>query len=133
MKLLDALFRSEEVENVLSDRARLQGMLDFEAALARAEARAGVIPSAAAEAIAAKCKAEFFDVDALALAAKPAGNIAIPLIKELTRLVAAADKDAARYVHWGATSQDAIDTGLVLQLREALQLITSDLDRLCES
>jgi 3-carboxy-cis,cis-muconate cycloisomerase len=133
MRLLDALFRSEEVEKVLSDRARLQGMLDFEAALARAEARAGVIPSAAAEAIAAKCKAEFFDVDALALAAKPAGNVAIPLIKELTRLVAAADKDAARYVHWGATSQDAIDTGLVLQLRDALRLIGSDLERLCES
>jgi 3-carboxy-cis,cis-muconate cycloisomerase len=133
MRLLDALFRSEEVEKVLSDRGRLQGMLDFEAALARAEARAGVIPSAAAEGIAAKCKAEFFDVDALALAAKPAGNVAIPLIKELTRLVAAADKDAARYVHWGATSQDAIDTGLVLQLREALRLIGSDLDRLCES
>ena len=133
MRLLDALFRSEEVERVLSDRARLQGMLDFEAALARAEARAGVIPPAAAEAIAAKCKAEFFDVDALALAAKSAGNVAIPLIKELTRLVAAADKDVARYVHWGATSQDAIDTGLVLQLREALRLIGSDLDRLCES
>ena len=61
-----------------------------------------------------------------------AGNIAIPLIKALTALVAQSDKDAARYVHWGATSQDAIDTGCVLQLRQALKIIASDLDRLAD-
>ena len=131
MELFDALFRSEEVEKALSDRARLQGMLDFEAALARAEARAGVIPSSAASVISQKCKAELFHVEALAQAAKLAGNVAIPLIKELTHLIAAADKDAARYVHWGATSQDAIDTGLLLQLRDALRFIAADLERLC--
>ena len=130
MDLLDQLFRSQDVEKVLSDRACLQGMLDFEAALATAEARAGVIPSSAAVAIAAKCKAELFDVGELARDAKLAGNIAIPLVKALTALVAQGDKDAARYVHWGATSQDAIDTGCVLQLRQALALLASDLDRL---
>lgn len=130
MELLDLLFRSEDVEQVFSSRACLQGMLDFEAALARAEARAGVVPSSAAAAIAAKCRAELFDVGALAAGAKFAGNIAIPLVKALTNLVGQGDKDAARYVHWGATSQDAIDTGLVLQLREALKLIAVDLDRL---
>ncbi len=130
MELLDSLFRSEDVEKVFSSRACLQDMLDFEAALARAEARAGAIPSPAAAAIAAKCKAELFDVGALAAGAKLAGNLAIPLVKALTALVAQGDKDAARYVHWGATSQDAIDTGLVLQLREALKLIAADLDRL---
>ncbi len=130
MELLDLLFRSEDVEKVFSSRACLQGMLDFEAALARAEARAGVVPSPAAVAITGKCKAELFDVEALAQGAKLAGNIAIPLVRALTNLVAQDDKDAARYVHWGATSQDAIDTGLVLQLREALKLIAADLDRL---
>ena len=133
MKLFDALFRSEEVEKALSDQAGLQGMLDFERALARAEARAGVIPAPAANIIGEKCKSELFEVGALAQAAKLAGNVAIPLIKELTDLVAATDKDAARYVHWGATSQDAIDTGLVLQLREALRFVTIDLDRLIEA
>ena len=130
MELFDSLFRSQEVEKALSDRACLQGMLDFEAGLARAEARAGVIPSSAAMAIAAKCKAELFDVAELARAAKLAGNVAIPLLKALIGLVAQTDKDAARYVHWGATSQDAIDTGGVLQLRQALKIIASDLDRL---
>jgi 3-carboxy-cis,cis-muconate cycloisomerase len=130
MQLLDDLFRSEEVEKALSDRACLQGMLDFEAGLARAEARTSVIPSSAAMAIAAKCKAELFDVAELARGARLAGNIAIPLVKALTERVAAGDKDAARYVHWGATSQDAIDTGLVLQLRQALKFIGNDLDRL---
>src|SRR6202040_1414883 len=130
MELFDQLFRFEDVEKALSDRACLQGMLDFEAGLARAEARAGVIPSSAAVAIAAKCKAELFDVAELARGARLAGNIAIPLVKALTGLVAQTDKDAARYVHWGATSQDAIDTGCVLQLRQALKFVGNDLDRL---
>ena len=130
MELLNYLFRSEDVERKFSSRACLQGMLDFEAGLARAEARAGVIPSSAAVAITVKCKADFFDVAELARGARLAGNIAIPLVKALTALVSENDKDAARFVHWGATSQDAIDTGLVLQLRQALNFVASDLDRL---
>src|ERR1035438_9871951 len=109
MQLLDQLFRSEDVEKVLSDRACLQGMLDFEAGLARAEARAGLIPSSAAAAIAAKCKSELFDVVEIARGARLAGSVAIPLVKTLTALVAQTDEDAGRYVHWGATSQDALD------------------------
>jgi 3-carboxy-cis,cis-muconate cycloisomerase len=128
MNLLDPLFRSQAVEKVFSNRATLQGMLDFEAALARAEARAGFIPASAAPAIEAKCRAELYDMTALARAAASAGNLAIPLVKQLTLLVAQKEKEAARYVHWGATSQDAIDTGRVLQLRQALALITSELD-----
>jgi 3-carboxy-cis,cis-muconate cycloisomerase len=132
MELLKSLFLSEDIGRVFSDRARLQGMLDFEAALVRAEARAGVVPSSAAKAIATKCDAELFDVGALAESGKLAGNVAIPLVKALTNLVAQSDQEAARYVHWGATSQDAVDTGCVLQLRQALPLIASDLDRLAE-
>src|ERR1035438_6139543 len=130
MQLLDQLFRSEDVEKVLSDRACLQGMLDFEAGLARAEARAGLIPSSAAAAIAAKCKSELFDVVEIARGARLAGNVALPILKTLTALVAQTDEDAGRYVHWGATSQDALDTGCVLQLRQAFKIIAGDLDRL---
>ena len=74
-----------------------------------------------------------FDLPSIGLAAARAGNLAIPLIKELTNLVARSDQEAARYVHWGATSQDAIDTGLVLQLRDAFDAIESDLQHLCET
>jgi|HubBroStandDraft_6_1064221.scaffolds.fasta_scaffold10880_5 3-carboxy-cis,cis-muconate cycloisomerase len=128
MNQLDPLFRSQAVEKVFSNRATLQAMLDFEAALARAEAHAGFIPASAAPAIEAKCRAELYDMTVLARSAGSAGNLAIPLVKQLTLLVAKKDKDAARYVHWGATSQDTIDTGRVLQLRQALALISSELD-----
>jgi 3-carboxy-cis,cis-muconate cycloisomerase len=132
MNLLDPLFRSPAVDNLFTDRATLQGMLDFEAALARAEARLGVIPAAASAAIGTKCRAELFDASAIAQAAARAGNVAIPLVKQLTALVAKKDKLAAHFVHWGATSQDAIDTGRVLQLRQALELIARDLDSLAQ-
>jgi 3-carboxy-cis,cis-muconate cycloisomerase len=107
-------------------------MLDVEAALAAAEAEVGVIPAAAAPAIAAHCRAEFIDLDGFAEAAAGAGNLLIPLVKRLTARVAAHDADAARYVHWGATSQDIIDTAMVLQLRAALAPIERDLQRLSE-
>src|SRR5271170_6034490 len=128
MNLLDPLFRSQAVEKVFSNRATLQAMLDFEAALARAEARAGFIPASSAPAIESKCRAELYDMTVLARSAASAGNLAIPLVKQLTLLVGQKEKEAARYVHWGATSQDTIDTGRVLQLRQALALISSELD-----
>ena len=128
--LLDPLFTTDAMREVFSDRVRVQRMLDFEAALARAEARVGIIPPAAVPAIEAKCRAELFDLDALARATALVGSPAIPMVKQLTALVARDDPEAMRYVHWGATSQDAIDTGLVLQVREALSLIEADLARL---
>ncbi|MGB2643771.1 MAG: 3-carboxy-cis,cis-muconate cycloisomerase [Candidatus Acidiferrum sp.] len=130
MNLLDPLFRSQAVEKIFSNRATLQAMLDFEAALARAESRAGFIPSSAAPSIEAKCHAELYDMTVLARAAANGGNLAIPLVKQLTVLVAQKDKEAARYVHWGATSQDAIDTGRTLQLRQALAVISAEMDLL---
>jgi 3-carboxy-cis,cis-muconate cycloisomerase len=127
--LLGPLFGSAEASALFTDRARLQGMLDFEAALARAEARMGVIPASAGPAIAGKCRAELFDIAELAQATARAGAPAIPMVKCLTALVAADDPEAARYVHWGATSQDAMDTGLVLQLRRFLAVLDGDLRR----
>jgi 3-carboxy-cis,cis-muconate cycloisomerase len=121
--LLGPLFTTERMHDIFSDAARLQGMLDFEAALARAEAAAGLIPREAAEPIAASCRAELFDTRLLAGEAALAGNLAIPLVKALTALVARTDPAAARHVHHGATSQDVQDTGLVLQLRRALEAL----------
>lgn len=129
-ELLGPLFGSAEASALFTDRARLQGMLDFEAALARAGARAGVIPASAAPAIAGKCRADLFDLAELARGTARAGNPAIPMVTRLTALVAAESPEAARYVHWGATSQDAMDTGLVLQLRRFLALLEDDLGRL---
>lgn len=124
------LFTTDAMRAIFSASARLARMLEFEAALARAEARAGVIPQAAADAIALQCDAARFDTGEIDAAARTAGNVAIPLVAALTRAVGAVDADAKGYVHWGATSQDAIDTGLVLQLRDALALIDADLARL---
>jgi 3-carboxy-cis,cis-muconate cycloisomerase len=131
--LHDELFSSRPMREVFSDRALVQGMLDFEAALARAEADAGVIPTEAATHIAAHCRAKHFDLESLAQDAAIAGNTAIPLITALTDFVARKAPAAARYVHFGATSQDALDTGLVLQLVKALDIFETDLGRLSDA
>ncbi len=133
MSLLDPLFRWDALEELFTDRARVQRILDFEAALARVESRLGVIPKSAAAPIASKCRAGLIDIPLLASTAGRAGNLAIPLVKQLTELVTMDDAEAARFVHWGSTSQDAIDTGLVLQLRPALEKFEGELDRLAES
>jgi 3-carboxy-cis,cis-muconate cycloisomerase len=127
--LLAPLLSSAAMRGVCDDRACLQHMLDFEAALARAEAAIGVIPHSAVAPITAACRAESFDLDALAEAATRSGNLAIPLVKTLTADVAKADAGAARYVHWGATSQDVIDTATMLGLRAAIDALLVDLDR----
>lgn len=130
MRLLDPLFRSASIDRVFSDAECVQAILHFEAALARAEASAGIIPEANARAIAAKCRVEHIDLNVIAQEAARAGNLAIPIVKNLTEVVARDDKDASRFVHWGATSQDAIDTGMTLQIRRALELFEKDMERL---
>ncbi|MGM4896780.1 3-carboxy-cis,cis-muconate cycloisomerase [Tardiphaga sp. 839_C3_N1_4] len=127
--LLAPLLSSPAMRAVCDDTAHLQHMLDFEAALARAEAAVGVIPASAVTAIEAACKADQFDLAALADAATRSGNLAIPLVKTLTAKVAKADAEAARYVHWGATSQDVIDSATMLGLRAAIDALLADLDR----
>ncbi|HET7679030.1 MAG TPA: 3-carboxy-cis,cis-muconate cycloisomerase [Xanthobacteraceae bacterium] len=127
--LLGPLFSSAAMRAIVDDKARLQRMLDFEAALAKAEADAGIIPARAAGPIATACRADRFDLGQIAEDAVAAGNIAIPLVKALTAEVAKADREAAGFVHWGATSQDVIDTALVLELRAAIDALAADLDR----
>lgn len=127
--LLAPMLSSAAMRAVCDDRATLQNMLDFEAALARAEAAAGVIPASAVGPIEAACKADAFDMAALAEAATRSGNLAIPLVKVLTANVGKADSEAARYVHWGATSQDVIDSATMLGLRAAIDALDADLSR----
>jgi 3-carboxy-cis,cis-muconate cycloisomerase len=123
------MLSSRAMRAACDDTAYLQAMLDFEAALARAEAAVGVIPSTAIAPIGEACKASGFDLEGLAEAATRSGNLAIPLVKALTAAVAKADPQAARFVHWGATSQDVIDTATMLVLRSAIDVLLADLDR----
>jgi 3-carboxy-cis,cis-muconate cycloisomerase len=132
MNLLDDLFRSEQLEHIFSGSQYLQSLLQFEAALARAEFLAGVIPEPASRSIGAKCQADLFDQRAITEEAALSGNLAIPVVKQLTALVTKEDREAAQFVHWGATSQDAIDTATVLQLRRAFELIDRDLRSLID-
>ncbi|WP_433589431.1 3-carboxy-cis,cis-muconate cycloisomerase [Pseudomonas koreensis] len=132
-QLFDAYFTARDMRQVFCDQGRVQAMLDFEAALARAEARVGVIPASAVAPIATACDASLYDFAALGEAIATAGNSAIPLVKALGKQIAATDAEAERYVHLGATSQDVMDSGLVLQLRQALALIERDLADLADS
>jgi len=127
--LLGPLFGDADVHAQLSDPARLQAMLDVEAALAEVEAELGVIPRHVSAVIQAAAHADRFDLAAIATAAAADGNLAIPLVRQLTHATEAVDREAARYVHWGATSQDIIDTGLVLQLQRAMPPVMRHLER----
>jgi 3-carboxy-cis,cis-muconate cycloisomerase len=131
--LYGPLFVDPAVARAFSDRATLQAILDFEVALARAEASLDVIPDSAVAAIANAANVDAFDIPSLGREAVAAGNIAIPIVRAFTRLVRENDEHAARFVHWGATSQDAIDTGAVLQLAVALRIVDEHLDAVTQS
>ena len=118
------LFTTPAMRAVFSDEARLQRMLDVEAALARAEARLGLIPAAAGKEISAKAEIARFDLAEIGRGTALVGYPIVPLTKALSR---ACEGDAGRWVHWGATTQDIIDTALVLQVRDGLELIRDDL------
>ncbi|MGD1210579.1 MAG: 3-carboxy-cis,cis-muconate cycloisomerase [Candidatus Acidiferrales bacterium] len=129
-RLIDSLATTGPLADLFSDDSLLQAMLDFEVALAHAEARAGVVPRAAADAIRAAAKAADFDAAALARETLRAGTPGVPLSKALAAKVRASNPDAARFVHWGATSQDVADTGLILLLKRAQPILAADLGRL---
>ncbi|WP_122928590.1 3-carboxy-cis,cis-muconate cycloisomerase [Pseudomonas viridiflava] len=129
-QLFDTYFTHPDMRRIFSDEGRVQGMLDFEAALARAEARVGLIPQDVVSDITQSCRAELFDFDALAIAIGNSGNSAIPLVKALGKRIAAHSPEAERYVHMGATSQDVMDSGLILQIRDAIDVLERDLGHL---
>lgn len=115
----------DRLREALSGRAWLQALLDAERALAVATAHAGLIPPEAAQAVAAACDAERFEPAEIAAAGRSVGNPVEPLVRALREAVG---PEAGRYVHWGATSQDVLDTASVLVARAALDLILPDLD-----
>jgi 3-carboxy-cis,cis-muconate cycloisomerase len=122
--VLGNLFRTPEMRAAFADGARFQRMLDVEAALARAQAGVGLIPAAAAAEITRRARLEHLDQGGMARGTELAGYPIIPLVKAL---VQACSEDAGRFVHWGATTQDIIDTGVVLQVRDGLRLLDADL------
>jgi 3-carboxy-cis,cis-muconate cycloisomerase len=121
---------TQSLAELFSDQSLLQVMLDFEIALARSEARCGIIPEGAAEVIASAAQGGSFNAEVLAEETLRAGTPAIPFVKALTELVRARDSAAAGFVHWGATSQDVTDSALVLLLKKAQAILQSDFDRL---
>ncbi len=126
-RLIDCLGVTEEMAEVFSDLSVLGAMLEFEATLARAQAERGIIPAAAAEAISkAAASVAAFDAAAIAREARQSGTPAIPLVNALADLVSQTDESAARYVHFGATSQDVTDSALVLLLHRANAILARD-------
>jgi 3-carboxy-cis,cis-muconate cycloisomerase len=121
----DALFVPASIREAVSGRAWLEAMLDAEGALAVAEARAGVIPRDASAEISNACDAARFEFEEIATAGRPVANPVEPLVRALREAVGG---DAARYVHWGATSQDVLDTASMLVARRSLGLISAELD-----
>jgi len=123
--LLSGLFGTPEVDSELTDPALLRAMLDVERALAEASADCGVLPRPAAGAIAEHCRTDRVDLAALGPAADAAGNPVVPLVRQLTAAVPAA---ARPWVHHGATSQDVLDTALVLVAVRAGEPMLGQLD-----
>lgn len=117
---------------VFDDAAIVQAMLQFEAALAKAQAAEGIIPETAARDIASVCNAQLYNIPVMVNASRRAGSLAIPLVKELTKTVALYSEESATHVHWGSTSQDVIDTAMVLATRQAVSLIERDLQVLIQ-
>ena len=118
------LFTTPAMAELFSARAIVASMLRVESALGHALARAGVIPTAAADAIATACRVELYDPEAIFTESVTAGTPVIPLVRMLTERV---DASARGFVHWGATSQDIADTAMVLQMRTGLELLVHEL------
>ncbi|ABG04541.1 3-carboxy-cis,cis-muconate cycloisomerase [Rubrobacter xylanophilus DSM 9941] len=127
-ELFGPIFVPERFREAVSGGAWLRAMLEAEGALARAGARAGVVPPEAAEEISRRCRELELDPEELGERGRAAGNPVPALVKELT---AAVPGEAARHVHRGATSQDITDTAAMLISREALGLILRELDGVC--
>ncbi|MDQ3213610.1 MAG: adenylosuccinate lyase family protein [Acidobacteriota bacterium] len=133
-RLLQGLGTTEALADVFDDRALIAAMLQFELALARAEARLGVIPAHAVGPIAAAARnPDAFDIAAIEARARSTGTIAIGLVEGLTDKVRELDAPSAGFVHWGATSQDVTDTALVLCLARARPILEHHHQRLVDA
>lgn len=124
--IFEGFLSTPEVMQAFGERSFVEAMLCFEAALARAQAAAGVIPESAAQSIIGTCKVELFDVAKIVRESARAGSLAIPLVASLKETVGLFNPAAVAHVHQGCTSQDAIDTAMALVTRGALELIEAD-------
>lgn len=124
--VMGGLFGTAEMRELFSDRHRVARMAEVEAALARAEAGLGIVPAAAAAAIDEAARTASLDLEAIARSAAVVGYPVIGLTKALA---VAAGPEAGRWVHWGATTQDILDTAVMLQVRDGLRLLERDLVR----
>src|SRR6187401_545424 len=123
------IFTTEAMRNVFSDENRVQKYLDFEAALARAQARLGIIPKEAAAEIVRHCSVDKIDMAKLKEATEKIGYPVLPVVQQLVKLC----KDGlGEWSHWGATTQDITDTATIMQIREALAIIERDIDGICD-
>ena len=122
------MFGTHEMREVFTDEALVGHYLQVEAALARAQARIGVVPEAAADAIAAASRNIKIDFDRLRHETEIVGYPILPLVHQLSE----AAGEAGRYVHWGATTQDIMDTATVLQIRAALEIVARELQAVCD-
>jgi 3-carboxy-cis,cis-muconate cycloisomerase len=118
MSLYTQLFYSAEVNALFSDSETIAQMLRVEVALAEAQSNKGLFPKAIAETIKASGIASEIDIEKLKIDIALGGNAAIPLVKQLTQIVKNKDSEAAKFIHLGATSQDIVDTAMVLQIQE---------------
>lgn len=122
--VMGVLYGTDAMRAAMGEHSFLQRMLDVEAALARAQARLGIVPPEAATAITAAAAVDRLDLQALGEATRNTGYPVVGLVKQLSAL---AGGEAARWTHWGATTQDIMDTAVVLQMRDGLRLIRDDL------
>ncbi|MDQ0012210.1 3-carboxy-cis,cis-muconate cycloisomerase [Variovorax boronicumulans] len=133
MSIFEGFLSTSETLGAFSDRAFVDAMLRFEAALARAQAAEGLIPESAAHSIVGSCKVELFDVAKIVRESGRAGSVAIPLVKALREAVGLFNAEAAPFVHFGSTSQDVIDSAMALVTREAVALIETDLAKAADA
>jgi 3-carboxy-cis,cis-muconate cycloisomerase len=125
--VFEGFLSTPAVMDAFGDRAFVAAMLRFEAALASAQAAAGVIPEAAAQSIVDTCKVDLFDAAKIVRESARAGSLAVPLVKSLKETVGLFNREAVAYVHFGSVSQDVIDTAMALITRDVLVLIEADL------
>jgi 3-carboxy-cis,cis-muconate cycloisomerase len=130
MSLYDNFFFSKKTNQLFSDKEMIGAMLRFEAALAEAQGAVGIMPIPSVLSIKNCCKTSSLNIIAIKNNIKQSGNAAIPLVKELTQIVKKHDAEAAKYVHLGATSQDVIDTAMVLQLQKTFIILEKDIKTL---
>src|SRR6201999_2875584 len=124
------VFTTEAMRTVFSDESRVQKYLDFEAGLARAQAKLGILPKDAADEIARHCSAEKIDMTKLKEATERIGYPVLPVVQQLVKLC----KDGlGEWCHWGATTQDVTDTATVLQIKGALAIVETGVGGICDA